>query len=102
METTFRLQYGKPGGGSLASYDVVFHSLADEICRQCGADCKGFMLSSDYAQYQAHDGPKIGWAVEGPNVFLRLANCKEISRLEHLTQLLKLFGMTVVESKLVQ
>ena len=104
METTFRIHYGGTDGELPAPLDSVsvFEKLSEMLCRECGGLCQGFFLTHDAAEYQAHPGPKIGWAFEGHSVFLRMANCKQLHRVDQISQFLKLFDMNVVESKLIQ
>jgi len=100
METTFRIH--SPAGGP--PLEAIFTQVSDMLCRECGKDrnCREFYLTSDYDEYLAHPGPKIGWVAQGNEVHLRMANCKQISRVEHITQMLKLFDLNVVESRYVQ
>jgi len=102
METTFRINYAPPGQKSFANFNSVFFKLGKMLCDECGETCKGFFLTNDTEAYQDHGGPKIGWAVEGTNLFLRMANCKQLHRVDQISQFLKLFDMNVVESKLIQ
>jgi hypothetical protein len=102
METTFRLNYSPPVKGMSFEHGLVFEKLGRMLCDECGESCKGFFLADDLEAYQAHRGPKIAWAVDGPKIFLRLANCKRLDRVEEMSQFLRLFGMNIVESKLIQ
>jgi len=101
METTFRINYAPASETRFTGYESMFVKLGRMLCDECAETCKGFFLTDSAEAYQAHAGPKIGWAVEGTQVLLRMANCKQLHRLEHISQLLKLFDMDVVESKLV-
>jgi len=102
METTFRINYAPAGEKGFAGFEALFRSLGKMLCDECGETCKGFLLTHSAEEYQAHAGPKIGWAVEGTQVLLRMANCKQLHRIEHISQFLRLFDMNVVDSTLIQ
>ena len=102
METTFRIALSGSGRDLLAELPPHVERLADILCRECGGGCQGFMLSDNHDVYLAHSGPKIGWVVDGDTVLMRMANCKELSRVDRISQLLHLFGMHVIESRLIQ
>ena len=101
METTFRIAYSADSTGASGHLPTVFHRFADMICEECGRSCQGFFLTDDFAKYQAHTGPKIGWASDGTNILLRMANCKQLGHVEQITQFLRHFHMNVVESRVV-
>lgn len=101
METTFRIAYSAHSTGAKCDFLTMFHRLSEMICEECGGSCQGFFLTDDFAKYQAHKGPKIGWASDGTNILLRMANCKELARVDHITQFLKHFQMNVVDSRVV-
>ena len=102
METTFRL--GCDGRMPLAPahLSAAFQDLAEMVCRECGGGCQGFRLMEDLAAYEHHPGLKIGWVVEEKIILLRLANCEFADKPERIAPLLGLFGLNVIESRLVQ
>ena len=102
METTFRINYAPAGEKGFAGFASLFGKLGKMLCDECGESCKGFFLTDSTEAYHAHAGPKIGWAVEGTQVFLRMANCKQLHRVEQISQFLRLFDMNITESKLIQ
>lgn len=102
METTFRIDYTPEATTPPQDYALVFQRLSEMLCQECGGGCKGFVLTENIKEYQAFRGPKIGWAVEDGRLLLRMSNCKEVGRLERISQYLRHFGMTVVESRLIQ
>ncbi len=80
----------------------MFEQLSETLCKECGERCEGFFLAAEFDEYHRHQGPKIAWAVDGQNIYLRMANCKRLDRVQDISQFLALFGMTVVETNLVQ
>jgi hypothetical protein len=102
VETTFRIDYSQADASKGADYASVFRHVSDVLCEECGGGCEGFFLTARAEEYQARQGPKIGWAVEGTTLLLRMAGCKALSRIERISQLLRHFGMTVVESRMIQ
>lgn len=99
METTFRISYASGESDARASHVATFQKLSQMLCSECSESCKEFFLTEDFSAYQAHAGPKIGWAVEGTNILLRMANCKRLDRIEEISQFLSHFGMNVVNAK---
>ena len=102
MEVTFRIDYASPQAPPATDYLTIFQRLSEILCQECGGGCRGFVLSEHVKEYQACAGPKIGWAIEDGRLLLRMANCKDVSRIERISQYLMHFGMTVVESRLIQ
>jgi len=102
METTFRIDYSESNTTAPPDYLATFQRLSEMLCQECGGGCQGFFLTSSIREYQACRGPKIGWAVEEGRLLLRMANCKDVGRVERITQFLRHFGLTVVESRQIQ
>jgi hypothetical protein len=102
METTFRISCSSAAPVGPINTCEVFQKLSEMICHECGGGCKGFMLTDEVEKYQAYPGPKIGWVLDGRTVLLRMANCKDVDRIDRISQFLQLFGMSVTDSQLVQ
>jgi len=98
MESTFRIQTVR-GGPPL---ETVFGKISDVLCRECGLECQQFFLTTDYDEYLTHRGPKIGWVIHGEEVMVRMANCRQVAHVAHVSQLLQLFDMRVLESQVIQ
>ena len=77
----------------------VIQKVSDLICEECGGGCRRFYLTEDLEGYAAHRGPKIGWTIDGEAIFLRMSNCPAVGNVEHITRMLGLFGLSVVESR---
>ena len=69
------------------------------LCSQCGGDCEGFYLADDFDNYQAHNGPKIGWVIQDGIIFLRMANCAQVGQIDEISGILKLFSIVVVDAQ---
>lgn len=102
METTFRLSCDKRVPVVAVQLCAAFQELSEMICRECGGGCQGFRLLEDMAAYERFTGPKLGWVVEGETVLLRMANCSFVDKRDRIAPMLELFGLSVIDSRLVQ
>lgn len=101
METVLQLNCSRAPAEYQEVGSEAFKKMAEMLCRECGKQCRSFLMTRDMDEYHAHTGPKIGWAVVGDTILLRLANCPQIDRVDEITQLLELYDLTVVRTQLI-
>ncbi|MBN2584893.1 MAG: hypothetical protein JXL80_17650 [Planctomycetes bacterium] len=98
METTFHLKYSPLTPDQPSTIRAMLQGVTDMICDECGGNCQGFSLTDDFRDYQTFQGPKVGWTVDGGVIFLRMANCKHIARIDRVSEILKVFGVVVLDA----
>jgi hypothetical protein len=102
METTFHLKLSPQSLTGPTAVRAMLQSVTDMICNECGGGCQGFSLTDDFRQYQSFEGPKVGWTVDGGVIFLRMANCRHVGRIERVSEILKVHGVAIVDAQHIQ
>jgi len=99
METAFHLRCSPEAPRNSGVVHSLIERLTDMLCSECEGGCEGFYLADDFDKYQAHHGPKVGWVIQDNAIFLRMANCARLSRINEISEILKLFGVVVVDAQ---